>query len=60
MSAIFSPRRIAKFLGLHGGKRRRRQDPIAWSLLAVVGAVAFAKAAILTVLQVAAVKGVSR
>jgi hypothetical protein len=27
LAAFFAPRRIAKFLGLHGGKRRRRQEP---------------------------------
>lgn len=51
---------VAKFLGLHGGKRRRRQDPIAWSLLTVVAAVALVKLALLTVLHMAAVKGVQR
>jgi hypothetical protein len=52
--------RIAKSFGLRGGKRRRRQDPIARSLLTVIAAIAVVKVGLLAVLHMAAVKGVSR
>jgi hypothetical protein len=53
-------RHIAKFLGLPGGKRRLRQDPIAWVLLSVAAVFIASKATVLVALHLAAVKQVSR
>jgi hypothetical protein len=60
LAAFFSPYRVVKFLGLAGGRRRRRQDPIAWALLTVAAAAVAFKAMVLAALHLAAFKEVAR
>jgi hypothetical protein len=57
LAAFFAPRRIAKFFGFCGGRRRARQEP----LVRCAGALAAAcVTAVLVLLHLAAVKQVSR
>ena len=49
-----------KLLGLDGGVRRRRQDPIAWVAISVAATFAFVKVAVITALHLTLFKVVSR
>jgi hypothetical protein len=48
LAAFFAPRRIAKFLGFCGGKRRIRQEPAVWLFLAAAGVVVASTVALLS------------
>jgi hypothetical protein len=52
--------RTRKFLGLDGGTRRRRQDPIAWVALSVIATALLLKVAVVAALHLSLSKGVSR
>lgn len=60
LAAFFSPRRIAKFFGFCGGKRRARQEPHVWLFAATAGVVAASTVALLTFLHLTAFRGVPR
>lgn len=60
LAAFFAPRRIAKFLGFCGGRRRARQELHIRLFTAVAGAVVACTVAVLTVLHLTAFKEVPR
>lgn len=60
LAAFFAPRRIAKFFGFCGGKRRARQEPHVWLFLAAAGVVVAVTVSFLTFLHFTAFKEVPR
>lgn len=60
LAAFFAPRRIAKFLGFCGGRRRTRQEPHVWMFLAAAGVVVALAVSFLTFLHFTAFKEVPR
>jgi hypothetical protein len=60
LAAFFAPRRIAKFFGFCGGKRRVRQEPHVWLLVAATGVVVASTVALLAFLHLTAFKEVPR
>ena len=60
LAAFFYPRRIAKFFGFCGGKRRARQEPHVWLFTAAAGLVVASTVALLTFLHLTAFEEVPR
>lgn len=60
LAVFFAPRRIAKFFGFCGGKRRTRQEPHVWLFVAAASVVVAVTVGFLTFLHVTAFKGVPR